>query len=143
MRIDSVEASERRRYQSLERVEEQRQGFTQSPSDNNQNWNDEERDLNARSDGDAHRQIKFTLPGNHDRGGVFCGVGDDGNDNKGDPFLVDRRMLNETVDALDETLGGKVGEYCDEDQKEQGGRGVHAGIFNMVQGSSTGVGLDG
>ena len=49
---------------------------------------------------------------------MFCSVGDDGNDNEGDPFLVDRRMLNETVDALDEVFGGKVGEGRDGNQKE-------------------------
>ena len=74
---------------------------------------------------------------------MFCGIGDDGNDNEGDPFFVDRRMFDETVDAVDEVLGGKVCEGSDGYQEEQGRRGIHARILNMVGGSPTRVGLDG
>ena len=143
MRIDSFETSREETHQSLKRVEEQCQGFTQPPSDNNQNGDDEQCDLDTRSDGNAHRQIEFSFTGDNDCGGMFCSVGDDGNDDEGDPFLVDRRMLYETINTLNETLGSKVGDDRDGDQKEQGGMSVHAGILDVVRGSSTCVGLDG
>ena len=74
---------------------------------------------------------------------MFCSVGDDGNDNEGDPFLVDRRVLYEAIDALNEILGGNVGDNRDGDQKDQGSGGTHAGILDVVGGGSTRVGLDG
>jgi len=130
-------------YQSLKRVEEQRQGFTQPPSDNYQNGNDEQRNLDARSDGNTHRQIEFSFAGNHDRGGMLRSIGNDGNDNEGDPFLIDRRVLHKTIDTLDKILGGKVGDNRDGNQKDHGGSSVHAGIFNVFRGSPACVGLDG
>ena len=74
---------------------------------------------------------------------MFRSVGNNGNDDEGDPFLVDRRMLDKAVDTLDEILGGKIGDNGNDDQKDQGGGSVHAGILDMVQGSITCVGLDG
>lgn len=138
-----MKASREKTHQSLKRVEEQRQRFAQPPSDKNQDGDDEECDLDTRSDGNAHRQIEFSFTGDHDRGGMFGSVGNDGNDDEGDPFLVDRRMLDETVDTLDEVLSGKIGDNGNDDQKDQGGRSVHAGILDMIQGSTTCVGLDG
>ena len=132
MKIDSVKANQERTHQSLKRIEEQRQGLTQPPSDNNQNGDDEQCDLNTRSNGNAHRQIEFSFTSNHDCGGMFRSVRDDGNDDEGDPFPVDRRMLYETIDTLNETLGGKVGDDRDGDQKEQGGTSVHARILDVV-----------
>ena len=41
-------------------------------------------------------------------------------------------MLNKAVDVLPEIIGGKVDEGRDGDQEEQGGKGVRAGVFNMV-----------
>ena len=89
VRVDSAEVSRAKAYQCLKRVEEQRQGFTQPPSDNNQNGDDEQRDLDTRSNGNTHRQIELPFTCDHHCGRVFRGVGNDGNDNEGDPFLVD------------------------------------------------------
>jgi len=86
--MDSIE-DEKRTHQSLKRIEEQRQGFTQPPSDDNQDGDDEQRYLDARPDGDAHCQIELSLAGDHDRGGVFRSVGDDWNNDESDPFPVD------------------------------------------------------
>lgn len=143
MRIDWFEANREKTHQSLKRVEEQRQRFAQPPSDQNQNWDDEQCDLDTRSDGNAHRQVEFSFTGDHDRSGMFRSVGNDGNDDEGDPFLVNRRMFDEAVDALNEILGGKIGDDGNDDQKDQGGRSVHAGVLDMVQRSITCVGLDG
>jgi len=74
---------------------------------------------------------------------VFRSVGDDGNHDESDPFPVNRGMLNKTVDTLDEILGSEIGEGCDDNQEEQGRRSVHAGVFDVVGGSSTCVGLYG
>jgi len=132
MRIDSFEASREKTHQSLKRVEEQRQRFAQPPSDKNQNGDDEQCDLDTRSDSNAHCQIEFSFTGDHDCGGVFRSVGNDGNDDESDPFLVDRRMLDEAVDTLNEVLSGKIGDDGDGDQKDQSGRSVHAGVLDMV-----------
>ena len=90
MRIVSFEVSQEKTHQSLERVEVQRQGFTQPPSNNNQNRDDEQCNLDTRSDGNTHGQIEFSFTGDDDCGGMFRSVRNDGNDNEGDPFPVDR-----------------------------------------------------
>ena len=64
---------------------------------------------------------------------MFGSVRNDGNDDERDPLLIDRRVFNETIDALDEILGGEVGDDRNRDQKEQGRRGVHAGVFYVVE----------
>lgn len=120
-------------YQSLKRVKKQRQWFAQPPSDNNQDRDDKQRDLDTRSDGNIHRQIELSLPGDHDCSCVFRGIGNYRDDNKGNPLFVERRMLDETVDTVDEVLGGEVGDDCNGDQKEQGRRCVHTRIFNVVR----------
>ena len=74
---------------------------------------------------------------------MFRSVGNDRNNDEGDPFLVDRRMLYETIDAVNEIIGSEIGDDRNGDEKEQSGKSVHAGIFDIVWGGSTCVGLDG
>ena len=52
-------------------------------------------------------------------------------------------MFYETIDAVNEILRGEIGDDCDGDQEDQGGRGVHARTLDVIRGSTTRVGLDG
>lgn len=74
---------------------------------------------------------------------MFRGVGNDGNDDEGNPFLIDSRVFNKTIDTVDEVFGGEVGDNRDSGQKKQGRRSVHAGVFDAVQGGSGCVSLNG
>lgn len=130
-------------YQSLERIKEQRQRLSQPPSDNYQNRDNEQSDLDTRPNGNTHCQVEFSFAGDHNRSGVLCGVGNDWNDDEGNPFLVHGRVLDEAINTVNEIFGCEVGDNRDNSQKKEGRGSIHEGKFDVLRGGSTRVSFDG
>ena len=80
-------------YDGLNRIEQQRQRFAQSPGDQNQQRHDEQRDLNAAPDRHRHGEIKLAFAGHDHGGGVLCSVGEDGQDYQRQELSRDRPIL--------------------------------------------------
>jgi hypothetical protein len=80
-------------YDGLNRIEQQRQRFAQSPGDQNQQRHDEQRDLNAAPDRHRHGEIKLAFAGHDHGGGVLCSVGEDGQDDQRQELSRDRPIL--------------------------------------------------
>jgi hypothetical protein len=68
------------------------------PADQDEERDDKERDLDARADGDAHREVELVLAGDGDSRDVLGRIAADRKKDQADPLLRDTIGLGEAVD---------------------------------------------
>lgn len=122
-------------YNSFQGIKQQSQGLAHAPRRQNQNGDDEQRDLDTTSNGDAHRQVEFALPGNDDRRGVLGCIADDRDDDERDPLLGDTGVVGDkSFEGGYQVVCGDVGERRAERQKEESSWRVQFEHLHRVDG---------
>ena len=78
----------------------QRHGLANDPAENNEEWRDEERNLQAGADGDANGKIHLVLVGDDARRDMLRCVAHDRQQDQADERLRDVCRLDDRVDAV-------------------------------------------
>ncbi len=106
---------------SLEGLEAKSHGLVEhGPAEDDEERRDQQSDLDARADGDAHGQVHLVAH-SHDAGRhVLGGVADDGDEDEADEVLAKVAGGDDGVDAVDQVVGAHRDEHCHDDEDEHG-----------------------
>lgn len=109
----------------------QRHGFVDSPPNHNQERRDKQRNLYARADSDAHRQVHLVLHGDHDSRDMLRRVANNRDQYKSHEILADPCCLHDVIDARDEVIRANADDDGRDEEDDGSGDGAHAGLLGL------------